>query len=524
MRGEGRINRQIPDACSHACSHVRKWRVCSRPAFYPKSMMLDSETCYRALQTRDPRFDGRFFTAVRTTKIFCRPICPAPTPKFENCQFFSSAAAAHAAGFRPCLRCRPELSPNLLTHITTATTVNRALRLINQGALDHSNVTQLADRLGVGDRHLRRLFDQHLGISPLAVAQTRRILFAKQLINQTGLPLTDIAMAAGFNSIRRFNTAMRDTYQKSPTELRSQGEVTMPEVQLRLPFHSPYNWDALVQWLTPRITAGVEQITATYYRRSIELEGTEGIVELRPVEGANYLLAQIQFPKLTCLSLIVERLKQMFDLNASTSEIAAHLGSDPCLKPIVNALPGLRVPGAWDGFDLAVRTILGQQVSVSAATRMAGRLVQTYGKPLQQDQGELTHLFPQPIALVEADLTHIGLTPNRSKAINALAARCVTESDFFSRFSDLDDAVAQLTQLPGIGDWTAQYIAMRALREPDAFPASDLGLLRSMEMLGHPVSKAALHSVSQAWRPWRAYAAMYLWMNLNLSITQQDTK
>jgi len=361
------------------------------------------------------------------------------------------------------------------------------------------------------------------------VAQTRRILFAKQLINQTGLPLTDIAMAAGFNSIRRFNAAMRDTYQKSPTELRAQGEVTeLPEVQLRLPFHPPYDWTALVQWLTPRITAGVEQITATHYRRSIELESTEGIVELRPVEGANYLLAQIQFPKLTCLSLIVERLKQMFDLNASTSEIAAHLGSDSYLKPIVNNLPGLRIPGAWDGFELAVRTILGQQVSVTAATRMAGRLVQTYGKPLreglrenlQQDQSQLTHLFPQPIALVEADLTQIGLTPNRSKAINALAARCVAEPDFFSRFSDLDDAVAQLIQLPGIGDWTAQYIAMRALREPDAFPASDLGLLRSMEMLGYSVSKAELHSVSQAWRPWRAYAAMYLWMNLNLSIAQ----
>lgn len=504
---------------------VRKRRVQFAIALYPVSMiLLDAETCYRALQARDPRFDGRFFTAVRTTQIFCRPVCPARTPKFENCRFFSSAAAAHAAGFRPCLRCRPELSPDLLTQITTASTVNRALRLINQGALDQGSVAELASRLGMGDRHLRRLFDQHLGISPLAVAQTRRILFAKQLINQTGLPLTDIALAAGFNSIRRFNTAMRDTYQKSPTELRqaktsrlsTMQPLDPPAIQIRLPFEPPYDWAALVQWLTPRVTAGVEQITPALYRRTIELEGTQGRVELRPAENANYLLAQIQFPRLVCLSQIVERLRQMFDLSANIGEIAAHLGADPHLQPVVNALPGLRLPGAWDGFELAVRTILGQQVSVTAATKMAGRLVQTYGAALAEPQGELTHLFPQPVALAAADLTQIGLTQSRSKAINAMAAQFAAEPDFFSRFTDLEDAVQQLTQLPGVGDWTAQYIAMRALREPDAFPASDLGLRRSMALLGYAVQQSELVAVSQAWRPWRAYAAMYLWSYLNL--------
>ncbi len=487
-------------------------------------MILDAQTCYRALQTRDPRFDGRFFTAVRTTHIFCRPICPARTPKFENCQFFSSAAAAHDAGFRPCLRCRPELSPDLLSQITTASSVNRALRLINQGALDQGNVTELANRLGMGDRHLRRLFDQHLGVSPLAVAQARRILFAKQLINQTQMPLTDVALAAGFNSIRRFNTAMRDTYAKSPSQLRSQAKIGLPEIQLRLPFHPPYNWAAVVEWLTPRITAGIEQISATGYRRSIQLAGVQGIVELRPVAAADYLLAQIRFPQLTSLSLIVERLKQMFDLSANTNEIAAHLGADPHLKPLVNALPGLRVPGAWDGFELAVRTVLGQQVSVAAATKMAGRLVQTQGEPLEEPQDGLTHLFPLPTALADADLTSIGLTLNRSRAINALAVKFAAEPDFFSQFADLEAAVQQLTQLPGIGNWTAQYIAMRALREPDAFPTSDLGLLRSMAMLGYSLKKPELEAVSQAWRPWRAYAAMYLWMNLSgLPLNQEKS-
>ncbi len=483
-------------------------------------MRLDPDTCYRALQTRDLRFDGQFFTAVRTTKIFCRPICPAPTPKLQNCQFFSSAAAAHAAGFRPCLRCRPELSPDLLGYITTATTVNRALNLISTGALDHGDAEQLATRLGVSERHLRRLFHGHLGVSPLAVAQTRRILFAKQLIDQTTLPLTDVAMAAGFGSIRRFNAALRHTYQKSPTQLRrSQSETptaptTMPELQLKLPYTAPYDWNAVVQFLAARQIIGVEVITPGCYRRTIELEGQHGVVEVRPVKDEHYLLATIRFPKVSVLHQIVERLRRLFDLRANVTEIAADLQTDTCLQPLVTARPGLRIPGAWDGFELAVRAILGQQISVAAATTLAGRLVQIYGVPLQSNSEtpDLAVVFPSPEILAIADLTQIGLVRSRARAINALAAEAMRDPDLLTHSSSLETAIQRLCQLPGIGEWTAHYVAMRALREPDAFPASDLGLLKAMAALGQPVSKPELADYAQRWRPWRAYAAMQLWM------------
>jgi AraC family transcriptional regulator, regulatory protein of adaptative response / DNA-3-methyladenine glycosylase II len=485
-------------------------------------MQLDFDTCYRALQTRDMRFDGRFFTAVSTTRIFCRPICPAPLPRRENCQFYTSAAAAHADGFRPCLRCRPELSPDLLTYITTATTVNRALRLIGEGALDQGNVAQLAHRLGVGDRHLRRLFDHHLGVAPVKVAQMRRILFAKQLIDQTQLSMTDVAMASGFNSLRRFNATILETYGKSPRELRRmpmavQTPETIPEIQLKLAFHPPYPWSALVHFLQPRIMGGIEVITPDYYRRSIALDGAQGWVEVQPVAHEPYLLAKIWFPKVVALSQIVERLRHLFDLRANVTEISAHLQTDPKLQPLVRALPGLRVPGAWDGFELAVRAILGQQVSVKAATTLASRLVQTYGAPLRlqglvQPYPEITAVFPEPAVLATADLTQIGLTTARAAAIQQLAARLTAEPDFFHRFVDLSDAMTQLRQFPGIGEWTAHYIAMRALREPNAFPAGDSGLLRAMTRLGQPVSRQTLEQYSQVWQPWRAYAAMTLWM------------
>lgn len=511
---------------------VRKWRVRSIGSIYPEGMMLNFETCYRALQTRDARFDGRFFTAVRTTGIFCRPICPAPTPRPENCQFFTSAAAAHEAGFRPCLRCRPELSPDLLSYVTTASTVNRALRLIGEGFLDEQSVVGLANRLGVGDRHLRRLFDQHIGVSPVAVAQTRRMLFAKQLIDQTTLPMTDVAIAAGFKSLRRFNAAMLATYQKAPRELRrlqvTEQSTQVAEIQLRLAFQPPYHWDALVHFLKPRLMTGVEQITSTYYGRSIELEGAQGAVLVQPVPDANYLLAQIRFPKVTALSQIVERLRRLFDLSANVNEIAAHLQTDRSLAPLVAALPGLRIPGAWDPFELAVRAILGQQVSVSAAATLASRLVQRYGKPFcLEGLGEswpesikLAALFPNPEILAEADLTEIGVTSARARAIQALAAKVAIDRQFFQTLGDLEAAVAQLCELPGIGPWTAQYIAMRALREPDAFPAGDLALRRALDQ---SLSPQELEARSQVWRPWRAYAAMHLWM-MNFAAQKEECK
>lgn len=491
---------------------------------------LDHEVCYRAIQTKDVRFDGQLFVAVRTTGIYCRPVCPAQTPKSENCTFYSSAAAAQSAGYRPCLRCRPELSPHLLAQIGTETTVRRALRLIAEGALDEGSVEDLARRLGVGDRHLRQLFNKHLGTSPTAVAQTRRVLFAKQLLDETSLSITDIAMAAGFSSIRRFNDVMQKIYQRSPSQLRrlaTRPETTIQsELTLKLPFSPPYPWQMVVQWFSTRITPGLESISPAYYRRTINLDGYQGTVTIRPAEGQNYLLANICFPKIAALAQIVEKLRRMFDLNANVTEVASHLQRDCILSPLVTALPGLRVLGAWNSFEFSVRAILGQQISVAAATTLAGRLVATYGEPLQMttltEDSELRWIYPRPDVLATADLTSLGIVRNRAIAIQSLAKVVADDPQFLDRFQSLEEAVYQLRQLPGIGEWTAQYIAMRALGEPNAFPATDLGLIRAMEKLGYPMTAAQLLDVAQAWQPWRAYAAMYLWSSSLIPVVMKE--
>ncbi len=489
-------------------------------------MKLDHEICYRALQARDSRFDGQFFTGVRTTGIYCRPICPAPTPKAENCVFLPSAAAAQEAGFRPCLRCRPEISPKLTEAFEGGAVVGRALRLIGEGALDEQSVEYLAGRVGVTERHLRRLFLQHLGASPSTVALTRRILFAKQLLDETNLPVTEVGLAAGFNSLRRFNEVILKTYQRSPRELRKEktgdkGQNQPSLTTLKLPYSQPYNWPAFSTFMRGRATTGVEEIGENFYRRSIRLDGQHGLVEVRFVPGQTYLLANIIFPKVTALGQIVERLRRVFDLGANSLEIEGHLLADPFLGRFVAALPGLRVPGAWDKFELAVRAILGQQVSVAAATTLAGRLVQKYGEPLALDglpapQEGIRFVYPRPEALAEADLTTLGIFGARARSIAALGAAVAKNPALLEESGSLEDTVRNLSELPGIGRWTAQYIAMRALREPDAFPSSDLGLLRVMKPEGGLLTPAQLEKRAESWRPWRSYAAMYLWASETL--------
>jgi AraC family transcriptional regulator of adaptative response / DNA-3-methyladenine glycosylase II len=484
-------------------------------------MKLEHEICYRALQARDARFDGQFFTAVRTTGIYCRPICPAPTPRPENCFFLPSAAAAQAAGFRPCLRCRPEISPKLTQSFEGGAVVSRALRLIGEGALDETSLESLAGRVGVTERHLRRLFLQHLGASPSTVAQTRRILFAKQLLDETRLPVTEVGLAAGFNSLRRFNEVILKTYQRSPRELRRGREDETAGKQpslttLKLPYSQPLNWPAMAAFLQGRATAGVEEVGPDFYRRTIRLDGQPGLVEVRYLPGQAYLLAGIHFPKVTALGQIVERLRRIFDLGTNSLEIEAHLSRDPYLEKFVAALPGLRVPGAWDKFELAVRAILGQQVSVPAATTLAGRLVEKYGEPLTLEGlagpvGRLRYIFPQPESLAGADISSLGMPKARAAAISSLAAAVAANPRLLEEAASLEESIRQLSELPGIGPWTAQYIAMRALREPDAFPASDLGLLRAMQPENGKLTPAQLEKRAESWRPWRAYAALYLW-------------
>ncbi len=472
---------------------------------------LDAARCYKALRARDSRFDGRFYTAVVSTGIFCRPTCPARTPKFDNCTFYRSAGAAHAAGFRPCLRCRPEVAPGLAGWRGTANTVRRALDLITEGGLSEGNVDALAARVGVGSRHLRRLFEEHVGTSPIDVAQSHRLLFAKKLLSETQLKVSDIAFAAGFGSVRRFNTAIREAYGRTPRELRGPRSARDHRIELKLPYEPPYDWAAMLHYLRARAIDGVEEVEGDTYRRSFDV----GIVEVRPGR-AGCLLAAIELTNVVGVASVAARLRRLLDLDADVALIGEHLSRDRRLAACVEARPGLRVPGAWDGFETAVRAILGQQITVSAARKLAGKLAERFGEPLPRSFTRLRRRFPRPEALAGADIASLGMPSARGRAVSALAAEVVANPELLSPVGDLEDNLRRLETLPGVGAWTAQYIAMRVLREPDAFPESDVGLLRAMAttQAGNQKRPAPdeLREIAEAWRPWRAYAAQHLWM------------
>jgi AraC family transcriptional regulator of adaptative response / DNA-3-methyladenine glycosylase II len=476
-------------------------------------MDMDQDACYRALSTRDARFDGRLFVGVKTTGIYCRPICPARTPKRENVRFFPSAAAAQMAGFRPCLRCRPETSPDSGAWRGSSSTVSRALSLIENGALDEAGVDALAERLGVGERQLRRLFQRRLGASPIAVAQNRRIHLAKQLIHETSLPMTEVALASGFGSVRRFNETFQQLFGRPPASLRrtrAPADATVP-VSLHLAYRPPYDWNGILDFLSLRAIPGVERVEANAYIRTIALGGEQGLIRVEPADR-NRLKVSVQFGKLSLLPSIIARVRRVFDLAADPTAIAAHLSQDPVLAPLVASRPGLRVPGAWDGFELAVRAILGQQITVTAATNLAGKLVKTYGQPLPEPTSGLTHTFPTPESLAGADIAPLGMPRSRGAALSSLAAAIAADPGIFGASRSLEAAITQLRGLTGIGEWTAQYIAMRELREPDAFPAADIGLMRAMaDETGRRPTPAELLARAERWRPWRAYAALHLW-------------
>ena len=447
-------------------------------------MDLDHDACYRAIELRDARFDGRFFTAVRTTGTYCRPVCPARTPRSENVTFYPTAAAAQEAGFRPCLRCRPETAPDKGAWRGTSNTVSRALALIELGALDEGSVDALAGRLGLGERQLRRLCRQHLGASPIAVAQTRRVLLAKQLIHETSLPMAEIAFAAGFGSIRRFNETFTELYGRAPCALRRRGGPEIPagpggEISLLLRYQPPYDWPGMLECLRLHAVPGVERVVGSCYSRAIELDGRQGIVSVRPDAG-NALRARIRFPRLSALPGIIARLRRVFDLAADPLPISAHLAKDPALAPLVTARPGLRVPGAWDGFELAIRAVLGEEVSVSDGVRLAGRMVAAYGEPLAEPDHELTHAFPRPEALARADLATLGMPGSRAATLSAVTAAVIATPEVLCG-------------------------------EPDAFPAADADLARALAHLeGRRRSSRELVARAERWRPWRAYAAQHL--------------
>jgi AraC family transcriptional regulator of adaptative response / DNA-3-methyladenine glycosylase II len=473
-------------------------------------MDLDWQVCARARLTRDPRFDGKFFIGVLTTRVYCRSICPARASKEENVCYFPTAAAAAEAGFRPCLRCRPECSPGTPAWAGTSNTVSRALRLIGESGLEDGGVEALADHLGIGSRHLRRLFLKHLGATPTAVAQTRRLHFAKKLIDETNLPMTHVAVAAGFGCVRRFNDAIRTTYHRTPTQIRqlARQPAMQPENQylFRLRYRPPFDWRGMLAFVAPRATPGVEAVADGCYRRSISLKGSNGFFEVSLDEASYSLAVRVQFPDPGALFFIIERIRAMFDLNADWPAIVLGLRTDPILRDRIESGPGLRVAGCWNGFELATRAILGQQITVKGATELAGRMVRAFGQPFPSGD-RLTHLFPSPEVLADANVASIGLPRARAETIRALA-RAVRDGQIsFERIVDAGAFLSRLCEIPGIGKWTAQYVAMRALGEPDAFPSGDVGLLRALGL----ENARELEPRAEAWRPWRAYAAMYLW-------------
>jgi AraC family transcriptional regulator of adaptative response / DNA-3-methyladenine glycosylase II len=473
-------------------------------------MDLDRAVCDRARRSRDARFDGRFFIGVTSTRVYCRPLCPARAPKDEHVRYFPTAAAAEIAGYRPCLRCRPEASPGTPAWLGTSSLVSRALRLIGEGALDRDGVEPLADRLGVTARHLRRLFLQHLGATPLDVALTRRVHFAKKLLDETTLPINQVAFAAGFGSLRRFNSQMRRTYTRTPTELRRLARrqtLADPEsYRFRLAYRPPYDWDALLAFLATRATPGVESVEGSHYRRTIQIDGKSGVIDVSHAPTRTALELEVRFSDPLALLSIVERVRRIFDLGADPAVIREHLGSDPVLRRALARHPGIRTPGAWDGFELAVRAILGQQISVQAATTIAGRIALMFGTSVP-NKDKPDRLFPTPAQLVNAEIEQVGVIGARAEAIRSLARHVMNETIAFSSHVDGSATASSLRTLHGIGDWTAEYIAMRALNEPDAFPSGDLVLRR----MAGDLTARELDRRSAAWRPWRAYAVMLLW-------------
>jgi AraC family transcriptional regulator of adaptative response / DNA-3-methyladenine glycosylase II len=482
-------------------------------------LLLDTDRCYRAARSRDRRFDGVFYLAVKTTGIYCRPSCPAMTPLRHNVQFYPTAAAAHDAGFRACRRCLPDATPGSPEWDVRADVAGRAMRLISDGLVEREGVTGLARRLGYGSRHLTRVLSTELGAGPLALARARRAQTARVLIETTQISMADIAFAAGFASIRQFNETIRKVYACSPRELRTTASkrpmVPSPpgQVEIRLPMRRPFSACALFRFLGPRSIAGLESVVGETFRRVLTLPRGPAVVELRPER--DFIRCGLRMTDLRDLGSAVERCRRQFDLDADPVAVGESLEADPVLRPLVRADPGVRIPGHVDGFELAARAIVGQQVSVAGARTTLGRLLRRFGQPLGFDDDDLTHAFPQPGALAEADPAGLGMPASRGRALTGLATAVAQGDIALDRGADRGEVAAALLALPGIGPWTADYIAMRALGDPDVFMSSDLGVRHAMQHLGLPADPAGADTYAHRWRPWRSYAQMYLWNDLS---------
>jgi AraC family transcriptional regulator of adaptative response / DNA-3-methyladenine glycosylase II len=476
-------------------------------------VLLDPDRCYRACEARDARFDGWFFVGVRTTGIYCRPSCPARTAARANVEFHPTAAAAQRAGFRACKRCRPDAAPGSPAWDPRGDVTARAMRLIADGVVDRDGVGGLAGRLGYSERQVHRLLVAEVGAGPLALARAQRAQTARVLLETTSLPITEVAFAAGFASLRQFNDTIRAVFAGTPTELRRRARAAdgaAPGVlSLRLAVRAPFAGDELVGFLGARAVVGVETVVDGTYRRALTLPHGAGTIALTPQPG--HVQAELRLDDLRDLTAAVQRARRLLDLDADPAGVSAVLERDPLLRPLVAATPGRRVPGHPDGHELLVRAVLGQQVSVAGARTLAGRLVTRWGKPLDVADGSVTHRFPEPAVLADADLSDVGLTAARARTVRAVAAAVAEGALVIDPGVDRDELRARLVALPGVGPWTAEYILMRAVGDPDAFLASDLGVRRALDALGVASDARSTASRADAWRPWRAYANVHLW-------------
>ncbi|MEY9925544.1 AraC family transcriptional regulator of adaptative response / DNA-3-methyladenine glycosylase II [Catenulispora sp. GP43] len=524
----------------------------------PEHALLDDfDTYYRAVASRDTRFDGRFFTGVTTTGIYCRPICPARTPKPENVRFFRVAAAAEAAGFRTCRRCRPDKVPGSPDWNVRADLAGRALRLIADGAADQQDgVAALARTLAVSERHLHRVLVAELGVGPLTLARSRRAQTARLLLESTALPVSDVAFAAGYGSIRQFNDSVREAFGATPSEIRvrfgsgaAAADLAGSAVDgdgaltLRLTYRTPFDFGALLGWFGNRAVPGVDEVVGSgagaVYRRALRLPYGTGQVELRDDQGVVH--ARLVVDDLRDVAVAVRRCRDLLDLDADPAQVDAVLAGDPALAPLVAARPGLRVPGAVDGFEIAVRAVLGQQISVAAARTMTARLVQRFSAVelaaeaalVPESAAPASHFvdkadkkadltpFPRPETLAAGDYEGLGLTRRTASTLRALATAVASGDLTLDRGVDRAEARAKLLAVPGIGPWTADYVALRVFGDPDAFPVGDLIVRRQAERLGLPGTEKALLAHAEHWRPWRAYAALHLWAGASDPVTER---
>ncbi|HTL26744.1 MAG TPA: DNA-3-methyladenine glycosylase 2 [Burkholderiales bacterium] len=480
-------------------------------------MTLDLHTCYRALRSRDARFDGRFFVAVSSTRIYCRPVCTVKPPKRENCRFYPSAAAAESAGYRPCLRCRPELAPGNASVDATRRVAQAAASLIEDHALEEGGLDAIAGRLGITDRHLRRAFGAEFGVSPVEFAQTQRLLLAKRLLTDTALPVTEVAYASGFGSLRRFNALFKQRYRLQPSMLRrhmrtrerSTGETDT--LSFELSFRPPYDWAAVSGFLGARSIAGVEAVEDECYRRTarVTADGKEhvGWLEIGVSAKKPALRVAVSASLARALPPVLSRVKALMDLSCNPTEVSQTLGA------LARRNPGLRVPGAFDGFEVAVRAIVGQQVSVAAARTIVGRLATAFGDAIDTPFATLRTIFPAPERIADAtqgSVARLGMPGSRARTLIALARAVADGTLVLAPNADVESTLERLRALAGVGEWTAQYIAMRALAWPDAFPHTDLGVMKALR----ETDPRRVLEVGEGWRPWRAYAVMHLWQSL----------